>query len=191
MKRMSSGPTLAYVFMGGLAIGTIPGMLLVAFCFGAATMQPDREPRIIGLLYDLGMLSFQGSLGLFQHRLSRVCDRRPGRQEQHIPQMACLPDDLADRHRGHSDPDVAPDVGSIRLERVYRVLARCRRLRSLARTAASDGEEGHRGTPCRRSAAGLTRGTAMTESTSSATSSPRAAGHHGEAATCRATATCG
>ena len=65
MKRMSSGPTFAYVYMGGLAIGTIPGMLLVAFCFGAATMRPDREPRIIGLLYDLGMLSFQGSLGCF------------------------------------------------------------------------------------------------------------------------------
>ena len=65
MKRMSSGPTFAYVYMGGLAIGSIPGMLLVAFCFGAATMRPDREPRIIGLLYDLGMLSFQGSLGCF------------------------------------------------------------------------------------------------------------------------------
>ena len=65
MKRMSSGPTFAYVYMGGLAIGTIPGMLLVAFCFSAATMRPDREPRIIGLLYDLGMLSFQGSLGCF------------------------------------------------------------------------------------------------------------------------------
>jgi hypothetical protein len=65
MKRMSSGPTFVYVYMGGLAVGTIPGMLLVAVCWGAAALRPDREPRIIGLLYDLGMLSFNGSLGCF------------------------------------------------------------------------------------------------------------------------------
>ena len=65
MKRMSSGPTFAYVYMGGLAVGTLPGMLLVAVCWGAAVLRPDREPRIIALLYDLGMLSFNGSLGCF------------------------------------------------------------------------------------------------------------------------------
>jgi hypothetical protein len=65
MKRMSSGPVFAYVYMGGLAIGTLPGMLLVAVCWGAAAMRPDREPRIVALLYDLGMLSFNGSLGCF------------------------------------------------------------------------------------------------------------------------------
>ena len=104
-----------------MAVGTLPGMLLVAFCFdcGAST-RLDREPRIIGLLYDLGMLSFNGSAGLLRHRLSRVCDRDPGGQEQDLPQMACLPDDLADRHRGHSDPDVATDVGPVRLERLDR-----------------------------------------------------------------------
>lgn len=40
MKPMSSGPTFAYVYMGGLAIGTLPGMLLVAVCWGAAAMRP-------------------------------------------------------------------------------------------------------------------------------------------------------
>jgi hypothetical protein len=65
MKRMSSGPTFAYVYMGGMAVGTLPGLLLVAVCFLAATMRPDRQPRIVGLLYDLGMLSFNGSLGCF------------------------------------------------------------------------------------------------------------------------------
>lgn len=65
MRRMSSGPTFAYVYMAGLAVGTLPGMLLVAVCWGAAAMRPDREPRIIALLYDLGMLSFNGSLGCF------------------------------------------------------------------------------------------------------------------------------
>lgn len=65
MKRMSSGSTFAYVYMGGMAVGTLPGCLLVAVCFLTATMRPGREPRIIGFLYDLGMLSFQGSLGCF------------------------------------------------------------------------------------------------------------------------------
>jgi hypothetical protein len=65
MKRMSSGATFAYVYMAGLAVGTLPGMFLVAACWGAAALRPEREPRIIALLYDLGMLSFNGSLGCF------------------------------------------------------------------------------------------------------------------------------
>jgi hypothetical protein len=65
MKRMSSGPTFAYAYMGGMAVGTLPGLLLVAICFLAATFRPDRQPRITGMLYDLGMLSFNGSLGCF------------------------------------------------------------------------------------------------------------------------------
>jgi hypothetical protein len=65
MKRMSSGPTFAYVYMGGMAVGTLPGCLLVGICFSTATFRPERSPRIVGLLYDLGMLSFNGSLGCF------------------------------------------------------------------------------------------------------------------------------
>ncbi|RDH77330.1 hypothetical protein DVS77_17185 [Mycolicibacterium moriokaense] len=65
MKRMTSGPVMAYVYMGGMAVGTLPGMLLVAVCFGAATLRTDRQPRIIATLYDLGMLSFQGQMGCF------------------------------------------------------------------------------------------------------------------------------
>ena len=65
MKRMSSGSTFAYTYMGAMAVGTLPGLLLVVLCFLAATLRPDRRPPITGLLYDLGMLSFNGSLGCF------------------------------------------------------------------------------------------------------------------------------
>ena len=65
MKRMSSGPTFAYAYMGAMAVGTVPGLLLVAICFLAATFRADRQPRLVGMLYDLGMLSFNGSLGCF------------------------------------------------------------------------------------------------------------------------------
>ncbi len=65
MKRMTSGPVMAYVYMCGIAVGVLPGMMLVAVCFGAATWRTDRQPRIIGMLYDVGMLSFQGQMGCF------------------------------------------------------------------------------------------------------------------------------
>jgi len=65
MRRMSSGSTFAYAYMGGIAVGTLPGCMLVAVCFSAAIFRPERSPRVVGFLYDLGMLSFQGSLGCF------------------------------------------------------------------------------------------------------------------------------
>ncbi|MDZ4264930.1 MAG: hypothetical protein U1D00_04375 [Mycobacterium sp.] len=65
MKRMSVGSTMAYVYMGGMAVGALPGCLLVAFCFLVATFRPDRDPEVLALLYDLGCLSYVGSLGCF------------------------------------------------------------------------------------------------------------------------------
>ncbi len=65
MKRMTSGSVMAYVYLGGMAVGALPGCLLVAFCFLAATFRPDRDPEVLALLYDLGCLSYVGSLGCF------------------------------------------------------------------------------------------------------------------------------
>lgn len=65
MKRMSSGSVMAYVYLGGMAVGALPGCLLVAFCFLTATFRADRNPELLALLYDLGMLSYVGSLGCF------------------------------------------------------------------------------------------------------------------------------
>ena len=65
MKRMTSGSVMAYVYMGGMAVGALPGCLLVAFCFLTATFRPDRDPEVLALLYDLGCLSYVGSLGCF------------------------------------------------------------------------------------------------------------------------------
>ena len=45
--------------------GAIPGCLLVAFCFLTAVFRPDRDPELVALLYDLGLLSYVGSLGCF------------------------------------------------------------------------------------------------------------------------------
>ncbi|MBH0776359.1 hypothetical protein [Nocardia bovistercoris] len=65
MKRMSTGSICAYIYMAGMAVGALPGCLLVAFCFLAAVYRPDRDPELLALLYDLGLLSYVGSLGCF------------------------------------------------------------------------------------------------------------------------------
>lgn len=65
MKRMSVGSVFAYGYIGGMGVGALPGFLLVAVCFLTAAFRPDRDPEHIGVLYDLGMLSYNGSLGCF------------------------------------------------------------------------------------------------------------------------------
>lgn len=65
IKRMTVGSVLGYAYIGALSIGALPGCLLVAFCFLAAVYRPDRDPQLMALLYDLGLLSYVGSLGCF------------------------------------------------------------------------------------------------------------------------------
>ena len=65
MKRMSVKPVFAYSYIATLAVGGIPGCLMAAFCFLAATFRPDRDPHLIALLYDTALLTFVGSLGCF------------------------------------------------------------------------------------------------------------------------------
>ncbi|MFC3965237.1 hypothetical protein [Nocardia jiangsuensis] len=65
MKRMSSGRLLAYAYIAAMGVGAIPGFHLILVCWLAATFRPDRDPGLQYLLYDLGMLSYNGSLGCF------------------------------------------------------------------------------------------------------------------------------
>ena len=65
MKRMSISPVFAYGYIGSLAVGAIPGCLMCAFSFLAATFRPDRDPHLVALLYDVALLTFVGSMGCF------------------------------------------------------------------------------------------------------------------------------
>jgi nitric oxide reductase NorE protein len=65
MKRMTVSPVFAYGYIATLAVGAIPGCLFAAFSFLTATFRPDRDPHILALLYDMGLLTFVGSLGCF------------------------------------------------------------------------------------------------------------------------------
>jgi hypothetical protein len=65
IKRMSVAPVFAYGYIATLVVGAIPGCLFAAFAFVTAAFRPDRDPELVALLYDLGLLSFVGSLGCF------------------------------------------------------------------------------------------------------------------------------
>ncbi|MBO0853049.1 MAG: hypothetical protein J2P18_04705 [Nocardia sp.] len=65
MKRMSTGSMLAYAFIAAMGVGAVPGFMVLVVCWLTATFRPDRSPGILHLLYDLGNLSYDGSLGCF------------------------------------------------------------------------------------------------------------------------------
>jgi hypothetical protein len=65
MKRMSSGSVLAYGFMGSMAVGAVPGLQLVMLCYLLAVFRPGRNPEVVAMFYDLGMLALNGSMGFF------------------------------------------------------------------------------------------------------------------------------
>lgn len=65
MKRMTVGSVMAYGYIGAMSVGALPGCLLVAFCFLTAVYRANRDPQLLALLYDLGLLSYVGSLGCF------------------------------------------------------------------------------------------------------------------------------
>jgi hypothetical protein len=65
MKRMSVGSVWAYAYIAALAVGALPGCIFAAFAFLVAVFRPDRNPHVLVLLYDMGLLMFVGSLGCF------------------------------------------------------------------------------------------------------------------------------
>ena len=65
MRRMSVSPVFAYSYLIIYSLAGIPGMLLTCIALTVGAMRPDRDPRLIGLLYDMGFLSFSGTMGIF------------------------------------------------------------------------------------------------------------------------------
>ena len=65
MMRMSGGKVWSYAYIAGMGVGAIPGFQLLLVCWLTAEFRPDRDPRVLYMLYDLGMLSYNGSMGCF------------------------------------------------------------------------------------------------------------------------------
>ena len=67
---------------------------------------PIANPELMAFLYDLGLLSYVGSLGCFSVAYFAFADRDPVRQERDLPQVAGLHQRVADRHRDPRRPGV-------------------------------------------------------------------------------------
>ena len=65
MRRMSVSPAFAYTYLIIYSLAAVPGMLLTCIALVVGAMRPDRDPALMGLLYDMGFLSFSGTMGIF------------------------------------------------------------------------------------------------------------------------------
>jgi hypothetical protein len=65
MRRMSVSPVFAFSYLILYAIAAIPGFLFICVAMTAGVMRPDRNPVTGQWLYDLGFLSFVGTMGVF------------------------------------------------------------------------------------------------------------------------------
>jgi len=65
IRRMSVSPVFAFSYLILYAIAAIPGFLFICVAMTAGVMRPDRNPIMGQWLYDLGFLSFVGTMGVF------------------------------------------------------------------------------------------------------------------------------
>jgi hypothetical protein len=65
MRRMSVSPIFAYSYLIIYSLAAVPGMLLTCIALVVGAMRPDRDPALLALLYDMGFLSFSGTMGIF------------------------------------------------------------------------------------------------------------------------------
>ena len=65
IRRMSISPAFAYAYLVLYAIAAIPGFLFICIAMTAGVLRPDRDPVAAQWLYDLGFLSFVGTMGVF------------------------------------------------------------------------------------------------------------------------------
>jgi hypothetical protein len=65
IRRMSVSPVYAYSYLILYAIAAIPGFMYICIAMTCGVMRPDRSPTTTQWLYDLGFLSFVGTMGVF------------------------------------------------------------------------------------------------------------------------------
>lgn len=65
MWRMSVSRAYGYAYLVLISLSALPGMLLMCVALTVGAMRPDRDPEILHWLYDLGYLSYVGTMGVF------------------------------------------------------------------------------------------------------------------------------
>jgi hypothetical protein len=62
---MSVSRAFAYSYLILYAIAAVPGFLYICVAMTVGAMRPGRDPALLRWLYDLGFLSFSGTMGVF------------------------------------------------------------------------------------------------------------------------------
>jgi hypothetical protein len=65
IRRMSVSRAFAYSYLILYAVSAVPGFLFFCVAMTVGAMRPDRDPALQQWLYDLGFLSFSGTMGVF------------------------------------------------------------------------------------------------------------------------------
>ena len=65
MRRMSVSPAFGYSYLIIYSLSAIPGMMLLCIALIVGALRPERDPQVIGWLYDFAFLSFDGTMGVF------------------------------------------------------------------------------------------------------------------------------
>jgi hypothetical protein len=65
MRRMSVSPAYGYCYLIMYSLSAVPGMLLLCITLTVGAMRPDRDPELQQWLFDLGFLSYVGTMGVF------------------------------------------------------------------------------------------------------------------------------
>jgi hypothetical protein len=65
MRRMSISPAFGYTYLVMYSLSAVPGMLLLCVVLTVGAMRPDRDPEQQQWLFDLGFLSYVGTMGVF------------------------------------------------------------------------------------------------------------------------------
>ncbi|HVY11089.1 MAG TPA: hypothetical protein VHB18_13185 [Mycobacteriales bacterium] len=65
IRRMSVSPAFAYSYLIIYSVSAVPGFLFICVALTAGTMRPGRSPQLQHWLYQLGFLSFSGTMGVF------------------------------------------------------------------------------------------------------------------------------
>lgn len=65
IRRMSVSRSFAYSYLILYSVSAVPGLLFICIALTAGVMRPDRSPQLQQWLYQLGFLSFSGTMGVF------------------------------------------------------------------------------------------------------------------------------
>ncbi|MDR2857641.1 MAG: hypothetical protein LBV50_07315 [Novosphingobium sp.] len=65
IRRMSVSPAFAYTYLILYSLAAVPGMLLTCIALVVGAMRLDRDPALMGSLYDMGFIAFSGTMGIF------------------------------------------------------------------------------------------------------------------------------